>query len=428
MVVEVGGLGTFVHPQRRSPGCTEFVQKHVVSCKSAMHTDTTVPDDTRTLEDAVRTLDSARLAEQDLRDHTDDDAREARPREGLPKNYRSRHDRHYVEQLTSATGMPLLRMLAVSRIDAAHLPDPSEVTALAESIARVGVLQPLLVRAQGDRFVLIAGRKRLVAAREAHCREVPCLVHSADDARAYELAEAANATAGERRERVPQSAGDTARAECDALSETVLPEVQHALSSVQRSLRLLPQSPAATRERVAMRLIAAELERAQWLVQCRRYLAGRLSFTARPISTADLAKEFRVASTAIALHGGQLHVDTTGVHAMVNADAALLAASVHGLSWALLALGETAADPRVRVTVARQGADEPTVVSMGQPTAVLNQPALLRFFDAGWKARPGGAAAELAVQLARYAAARHGAELEVASGTTSGTTVTLTLR
>jgi hypothetical protein len=394
-----------------------------------MHTDSTLSDDTRTLDSAARALDTERLPVRDVPDDADDTAPAPTVREGLPKNYRSRHDRHYVEQLTSATGMPLLRMLGVSRIDAAHLPEPSHVTALTESIGRVGVLQPLLVRAQGDRFVLISGRKRLVAAREAHCREVPCLVHMADEGRAHELAEAANASAGERRERVPQpSAADAARAECDALSETVFPEVQHALSSVQRSLRLLPQSPAATRERVAMRLIAAELERAQWLVQCRRYLAGRLSFTARPVSTADLAREFRGASAAIALHGGQLHVETGGVHATVTADAALLTASIHGLSWALLALGETAADPRVSVTVTPHSTEQAVAISVGQPTAVLNQQTLLRFFDAGWKGRPGGASAELAAQLARYAAARHGADLEVASGATSGTTITLTLR
>jgi hypothetical protein len=291
------------------------------------------------------------------------------------------------------------------------------------------VLQPLLVRAQGDRFVLISGRKRLVAAREARCREVPCLVHTADDERAHEIAEAANASASERRERLPQASGaDAPRAECDALTETVLPEIQHALSSVHRSLRLLSQSPPATRERVAMRLIAAELERAQWLVRCRRYLAGRLSFTARPASTSDLAREFRGAATAIALHGGQLEVDHAPVPATVTVDASLLTTAVHGLSWALLALGETAGDPRVRVTVGPDDIGQATAIALNQPAAVLNQQALLRFFDAGWKVRPGGASAELAVQLARYAAARHGAELEVSSGAMSGTTIALMLR
>lgn len=406
-----------------------FVQKHVVSCNTPMHTDAAVPDEPQPLEPPVRTVDREPTTDQDLTEEPDDDAPSSRPREGLPKTYRPRHDRHYVEQLTSATGMPLLRMLAVARIDAANLPEPGEVTALTASIARLGVLQPLLVRAQGERFVLIAGRKRLVAAREAEHLEVPCLVHSADDARAHDLAEAANAPTGERRERVTQaSVADTERSECDALSDTVLPEIQHALSSVQRTVRLLPQSPGATRERVAMRLIAAELERAQWLVRCRRYLGGRLPFYARTVTIADLARELRGARASIGLHGGLLEVKTAGEQVLVTADAALMASAIYGLSWTLLALGETAGDPRVRVSLESGGSERAAVVNITQPTAVLNQHTLLRFFEARWKTRPGGAAAEAAVQLARYAAARHGAELEVSSGAGSGTTVTLTLR
>lgn len=393
-----------------------------------MHTDAALPDEPRSIEQTVRTLNREPSADPDLAEDADDDAPSSRAREGLPKTYRSRHDRHYVEQLTSATSMPLLRMLAVSRIDAANLPDPGDVTALTASVSRLGILQPLLVRGQGERFVLIAGRKRLVAAQQAHLREVPCLVYTADDARAEELEQAANASVGERRERVPHASGaPVARLECDALSESVLPEIQHALASVQRSLRLLPQSPAATRERVAMRLMSAELDRALWLVRCRRYLAGRLPFLARPELLSNLAKEFRSASASIALHGGQFEVEHASEGISVAADVPLLTTAVHGLAWALLALGETAADPRVRAgfSLTGQGA---IVLTLTQPTAVLNQPTLLRFFDAGWKTRPGGAAAELAVQLARYAAARHGAELEVSSGAAAGTSITLTFR
>jgi ParB-like chromosome segregation protein Spo0J len=392
-----------------------------------MHTDAALPDELRSIANSVRALTRESPSDPDLAEETDDVAPAPRPREGLPKNYRSRHDRHYVEQLTSSTSMPLLRMLAVSRIDAAQLPPPADVTALTASVARLGVLQPLLVRAQGDRFVLIAGRKRLVAAREAQCREVPCLVHTADDERAQELAEAANAASGERRERLPHVTGEpAARAECDALTEAVLPEVQHALASVHRSLRLLPQTPGATRERVAMRLIAAELERAQWLVRSRRYLAGRVAFAARPVAIAEIEKEIRAAGSAIALHGGQLDVIANGSTA-VAVDAPLLTTAIHGLAWALLALGETAGDARVRVTI-ESGGHGTVVITMSQPAAVLTQQTLLRFFDAGWKTRPGGPASEVAVQLARYAAASHGADLEVSSGTTAGTAITLTLR
>jgi hypothetical protein len=390
-----------------------------------MHTDA-LPDEPRSMDHGIRALNREPSTDQDPAEDTEDDALPSR-REGLPKTYRSRHDRHYVEQLTSASAMPLLRMLAVSRIDASNLPEPGEVTALTTSVTRLGVLQPLLVRAQDDRFVLIAGRKRLVAAREARCREVPCLVHTTDDERAQELADALNAASGERRERVRQPIEALfMRNECDALSEAVLPAVQHALSSVQRTLQLLPQAPAATRERVAMRLAAAELERAQWLVRCRRYLAGRLATSMRPTSVADLARDFRGAAAAIALHGGQLTVDGGGVRA-ITADAILLTTAVHGLSWAMLALGEQAGDPRVRVSVDAAEASG-AVVTVTQPTAVLSQQTLLRFLDAGWKGRPGGAATDIAVQTARYAAAHHGADLEVTSAAGAGTSIHLTLR
>lgn len=47
---------------------------------------------------------------------------------------------------------------------------------LAESIRRWGVLQPLTVRRRGENWELVAGERRLRAARIAGLREVPCLV------------------------------------------------------------------------------------------------------------------------------------------------------------------------------------------------------------------------------------------------------------
>lgn len=51
---------------------------------------------------------------------------------------------------------------------------------LRDSIAENGILQPLTVRAKGDRFELIAGERRLRAARMAGLGEVPCLVLDVD--------------------------------------------------------------------------------------------------------------------------------------------------------------------------------------------------------------------------------------------------------
>lgn len=54
--------------------------------------------------------------------------------------------------------------------------DDAALGELSESIRRYGILQPLTVRRSGTGYELIAGERRLRAARLAGLREVPCLV------------------------------------------------------------------------------------------------------------------------------------------------------------------------------------------------------------------------------------------------------------
>lgn len=51
---------------------------------------------------------------------------------------------------------------------------------LRDSIAEHGVLQPLTVRVKGERFELIAGERRLRAAKMAGLSEVPCIIMDVD--------------------------------------------------------------------------------------------------------------------------------------------------------------------------------------------------------------------------------------------------------
>ncbi len=59
---------------------------------------------------------------------------------------------------------------------------------LAASIREVGILQPLVVRSTDSGFELIAGERRLRAAREAGLDRVPVLIRHAEDNESMELA------------------------------------------------------------------------------------------------------------------------------------------------------------------------------------------------------------------------------------------------
>lgn len=68
--------------------------------------------------------------------------------------------------------------------------DPEEIAALAASIREHGVIQPLLVThaAEEGEYVLIAGQRRLMAARQADLERVPVIVREASDQELIELA------------------------------------------------------------------------------------------------------------------------------------------------------------------------------------------------------------------------------------------------
>jgi ParB family chromosome partitioning protein len=66
--------------------------------------------------------------------------------------------------------------------------DDDELTSLRESIRTHGVLQPLVVRQIGDRFQLVAGERRLRAARSAGLPAVPVRVVDFNDQQVVEAA------------------------------------------------------------------------------------------------------------------------------------------------------------------------------------------------------------------------------------------------
>lgn len=98
----------------------------------------------------------------------------------LPKNKQesSHIDKNYV------AGLPL--MLSVELLDAN--PDQprqnfneKELESLARSIKAKGIIEPLVVSKKGDRYELIAGERRLKAAKSIDLKEVPVIIREIND-------------------------------------------------------------------------------------------------------------------------------------------------------------------------------------------------------------------------------------------------------
>lgn len=66
--------------------------------------------------------------------------------------------------------------------------DEETLDSLTNSVRELGVLQPLLVRRDGDSYELIAGERRWRAAKRAGLQDVPVIVREADDTASLEQA------------------------------------------------------------------------------------------------------------------------------------------------------------------------------------------------------------------------------------------------
>lgn len=110
---------------------------------------------------------------------------------GLPMAVRMRHDSHFVEELAAVHTEAVGQMISIDDLRANPAQPRQAFDGLEElvaSIARVGVLEPLLVRRSDAGYQIVSGERRFRAARDAGLRQVPCVVMDLDDARALEVA------------------------------------------------------------------------------------------------------------------------------------------------------------------------------------------------------------------------------------------------
>ena len=137
------------------------------------------------------------------------------------------------------------RVVALSEIDVnADQPrktfPPASLAELADSIARDGLLQPVLVRrTPADRYEIIAGERRFRAAKLAGLEDIPVIVLEADDAAAARYALVENLQREDLNPLEEAAAYEALITRFNLTQEQVAEQVGKSRSAVANALRLL---------------------------------------------------------------------------------------------------------------------------------------------------------------------------------------------
>lgn len=133
--------------------------------------------------------------------------------------------------------------------------DEEALMELADSISKLGVIQPLTVRAVDGRFQLISGERRLRAAKLAGLKTIPVFIRTADDQGMLEMALVENI------QREDLNAIEVAISyqrlidECNLTQETLSERVGKKRSTISNYLRLL-KLPAEIQLGISQNLIS----------------------------------------------------------------------------------------------------------------------------------------------------------------------------
>lgn len=90
-------------------------------------------------------------------------------------------DSERVEEILNDKASDELQNISVEKINpneeqARKFFDEDAINELSESIKEYGILQPLVLKKSGDKYLIIAGERRFRAAKEAGLKEVPALI------------------------------------------------------------------------------------------------------------------------------------------------------------------------------------------------------------------------------------------------------------
>ncbi len=153
------------------------------------------------------------------------------------------------QEVKAPSGLGVLEIPVQNILPNPHQPrttiNSNELKELAESIHEHGVIQPLLVTVgeKPDQFILIAGERRLLAARQAGLEQVPVIIREASEQQRMELALVENV---QRADLSPLETAEAYRQLSEVYGmaqEQIAARVGKSRTAVANTLRLLKLPP-----------------------------------------------------------------------------------------------------------------------------------------------------------------------------------------
>ncbi len=146
-----------------------------------------------------------------------------------------------VPQRSEARGAVQLSVneIAAGRFQPREVFDPEKLRDLVQSIKEKGLIQPVVVRPRGDGYELIAGERRLRAAKELGISHVPAIIKDVKDDEALEIALIENIQRDDLNPIEEAKAYQRLADEFSLTQEQISEKVGRDRASVSNTLRLL---------------------------------------------------------------------------------------------------------------------------------------------------------------------------------------------
>ncbi len=319
-------------------------------------------------------------------------------REGLPRNFRMRADRHYVDLLARTSVDQPVRMVPIAQLEAAPGDHESDLRPLIESIRVHGIVHPLVIRRRETSYSVVAGRKRLHAARALRIAMVPCLVRELNDAEAAAVAMADNVVIQR-----PADTEDVSRG-----FSGIQRLIAHHLSVIRGCSDICAPATDGL-NRPALDLLKAHVWRATMLVRALDLIADVPVASPRERSLAGIVDEVLEGFGPEArLAGISIRAETREDLSSSGLSTEHLLPGIAGGLLATIALAAQTTNPTIIVKSSSPAAGA-VALDIGLPDVAMAQRLIARFFDPELASeRPGGQAAAIGALATQALANRHG--------------------